>query len=89
LLVNENNAPDAWESETIASLIDSNRSDSPKFKAHIGEDEYRFLLPEFYGNGCIKCHGTGEGQLGYEVHPSKIDRKLDDFAGAISIVIKS
>ena len=79
----------AWESETISSLIDTNRDNSPKFKAQASEDQYRFLLPEFYGAGCIKCHGTQEGQLGHEVHPTKIDRKLDDFAGAISIVINN
>ncbi|PCJ63384.1 MAG: hypothetical protein COA79_00835 [Planctomycetota bacterium] len=87
LLVNENNAPDEWESKIIEDKLISSKSYTGK---PIGEDlgkSYRYILPEFYAPSCIKCHGTNEGQEGLKIHPSKLKRKIGDFAGAISVFL--
>jgi hypothetical protein len=88
LLVNKDNAPDNWESEVMdKNLLNTNQS-SGKAQIKTEKSVYRYLLPEFYSSSCINCHGTGDGQEGFAIHPSKIERKIDDFAGGISIQFK-
>jgi hypothetical protein len=89
LLVNNLNAPDAWEAETIeAALLNTNKlSGEPQFSAVDGQ--FRYMLPEFYEVGCINCHGTADGQEGLSIHPSDLARSVGDFGGAISITLEN
>lgn len=88
LLVNKNNKPDTWESQIIDTHLINTSKDDFVTKSTTTKGYFRYMLPEFYGTGCIGCHGTDNGQEGYDIHPSKIKRKLNDFAGAISISFK-
>ncbi|MCJ8343988.1 DUF3365 domain-containing protein [bacterium] len=89
LLVNKSNAPDAWESKVIDGKLlhtSKKRPGDSQFKDE--KTQFRFLLPEYYKPGCIGCHGTTKkSQEGYAIHPSRIQRKVFDFAGAISVRI--
>ena len=85
LLVNKDNAPDQWESEMIDNYLLNTRQGKTKAKFETDKRYFRYILPEFYGKNCISCHGTNRKQEGYKIHPSKIKRKLYDFAGAISV----
>jgi len=88
LIVNENNMPDSWESEVIDTHLLHTTKSQFKTRSIINKGFYRYILPEFYGPSCIGCHGTNEGQEGEYIHPSKLKRQLNDFAGAISISIR-
>lgn len=89
LVVNTDNKPDAWESEVIEQnllMTTFKKPGAPQIKDDA--ESYRYMLPEYYLAGCITCHGTDEGQEGYSIHPTKLDRSLFQFAGGISITIK-
>ena len=87
LLVNPKNAPDAWESEVIEqSLIMANSKTGKPVKKDFGY-RYRYILPEFYLPACIGCHGTGKGQEGTKIHPTRLKRDVGSFAGGISVTI--
>ncbi len=89
LLVNESNAPDGWETGVISTkMVDSNTANQQTYSETV-DGVFRLMLGEYYGQGCIGCHGTGPGQEGPSIHPSDMARKMGDFAGAISISIKS
>lgn len=88
LLVNKNNAPDDWESEVIDSVLLHTNKITAKPQSLDTPSEFRYLLPEFYAPAYIQCHGTNEGQEGFDIHPTKLARSVGNFAGAISIRIK-
>lgn len=88
LLVNKDNSPDEWESKVIdANLLNTTAKKPGDPQINKSDTAYRYLLPEYYKPGCIQCHGTKKGQEGYDIHPTKIQRKVFDFAGAISVKI--
>ncbi len=88
LLVNHNNKPDSWESGTIDKhFLHTSKKKPGQPQSIIENQKYRYMIPEYYKPGCIGCHGTGKGQEGFSIHPEKIERKVFDFAGAISINI--
>ena len=88
LLVNVNNKPEDWENKVIDQMIYQTKNNNVAFVEKQEKDQYRFLIPEYYGQGCIHCHGTKEGQLGNKIHPTNIERNIYDLAGAISIIFK-
>ena len=89
LLINKKNAPDAWELKIIGEnmLNTSQKTGKPVYE-QVGK-QFRYLLPEYYAPACIQCHGTGSGQEGFEIHPSKFPAKVGSFAGAISVIIET
>jgi hypothetical protein len=44
------------------------------------------LLPEYYRESCLSCHGEPQGEMDITNYP-KEGGKIGDLAGAISIVI--
>ena len=88
LLVNVKNGPDEWENTVINKMINKTKQTNKPFVTKRESNQYRFLIPEYYAQGCIQCHGTKKGQFGYDIHPTKIKRKLSDLGGAISIIFK-
>ena len=51
-----------------------------------GRDAFRVLVPEYYGAGCLRCHGEPKGEIDVTGYP-KEGGKLGDLAGAISITL--
>ena len=82
--------PDPWEKNILETRLLA--SDWPKGKAFTEEIDYegraafRMLLPEYYRESCLVCHGQPKGELDLTSYP-KEGGKTGDLAGAISIVI--
>lgn len=82
--------PDAWELEVISTRLSS--PDWPKGEPYTetveveGRPAFRMLLPEYYRESCLTCHGGPEGEMDVTGYP-KEGGEVGDLAGAISIVI--
>ncbi len=87
-LVNEANKADDWERGVIEGKFVSD--DWPKGETfaemaeHDGKSAYRLILPEYYKEGCMGCHG---GAAGEAIHAGKVEGNLGDVGGAISVAI--
>jgi hypothetical protein len=51
-----------------------------------GRAATRVLVPEYYGAGCLSCHGEPKGQIDITGYP-KEGGKLDQLGGVISITL--
>jgi len=49
-------------------------------------DAYRVLVPEYYTQGCLSCHGGPKGELDITGYP-KEGGKLGDLGGVISVTL--
>lgn len=90
VLRNRANQPDKWESEIIDEKFVS--PDHPMgehvYGEHVrsGKSAFRLILPEYYVESCLACHGDPKGRrdiTGYV----KEGAKLGDLGGAISVVL--
>jgi len=90
LVRNRKARPDSWEKNILETRFLT--TDWPKGKAFTEEVEFegrlafRMLLPEYYRESCLACHGTPKGELDITSYP-KEGGVVGDLAGAISIVI--
>lgn len=90
LVRNRQAGPDAWETDIIASKFLS--TDWPKgrpFSAMVqdkGQSAFRMMVPEYYGQSCLSCHGEPKGQLDVTGYP-KEGGKLGQLGAAISITL--
>jgi hypothetical protein len=90
LVRNRKSRPDAWETQVIHDKFMS--PDWPKGQMYgalassKGRSAFRVLVPEYYGHGCLSCHGVPEGEMDVTGYP-KEGRKLGDLGGAISITL--
>jgi Protein of unknown function (DUF3365) len=90
LVRNRKALPDEWENEVIESELIN--PDWPKDKIYTGEipnngrDAFRVLIPEYYGEGCLDCHGEPKGEIDVTGYP-KEGGKLGDLGGVISITL--
>lgn len=90
LIRNRKALPDSWENEVIMTkliLPDWPRnqiftSESPSK----GRSAFRILIPEYYGQGCLQCHGEPKGDIDVTGYP-KEGGKLGDMGGVISIAL--
>lgn len=84
------NRPDTWESSIIEDKFKSATWKKGQHVAvagtHKGKAGYRFILPEYYGQSCLKCHGGPKGALDI-TGGKKEGGKLGELGGAISFVI--
>jgi Protein of unknown function (DUF3365) len=82
--------PDAWETDVMVSQFLS--TDWPKgksFSATVQDDKrsaFRMMIPGYYTQPCLACHGEPKGQLDITGYP-KEGGKLGDLGGAISITL--
>ena len=90
LVRNRKARPDTWESEAILKKLMSEawpRGNIFTERTMKGSrPALRVLVPEYYGKGCLSCHGQPKGEIditGYR----KEGGKLGDLAGAISITL--
>ena len=87
---NRGNRPDAWEHEVIESKFKSsdwktNQTFSEEHE-HKGKSAYRLLIPEYYKESCLGCHGEPKGEKDI-TGGKKEGGKLGELGGAISVVI--
>lgn len=89
-LRNPLNMPDEWENKMIETeLRAANRRQGrpvAEEAAHDGKQAVRFLLPEYYTQACLACHGEPRGEPDITGTPRE-GGKLGELGGAISIVI--
>ncbi|MDH3668844.1 MAG: DUF3365 domain-containing protein [Paracoccaceae bacterium] len=90
LVRNRKARPDAWEREVVEQKFLS--GDWPKGEPYTETAEYegrpafRMLLPEYYRESCLSCHGGPQGETDITGYP-KEGGKIGDLGGVISIVI--
>jgi hypothetical protein len=82
--------PDAWESEHIEKqLLAPDWPEGQVFTTMAqsgGRDAFRMLVPEYYTEGCLTCHGEPQGEIDVTGYP-KEGGKLGDLGGVISITL--
>lgn len=90
LVRNRKARPDKWERSVIedkfstaewprGQLYSANAEDS-------GGDAFRVMVPEYYGEACLACHGSPAGDLDITGHP-KEGGAFGDLGGSISITL--
>ena len=87
---NRSNRPDKWEHQVIEEFFKS--SDYEHGKPHFGHaarkgrDGFRLMIPEYYKESCLKCHGGPKGSRDI-TGGKKEGGKLGELGGAISVGI--
>lgn len=90
LVRNRKALPDEWETRVIENRLLS--PDWPEGQAFSewttvnGRDAFRVLVPEYYTEGCLSCHGEPRGEQDITGYPME-GGKLGDLGGAISITL--
>lgn len=88
LVRNRKALPDDWEMEIINSKLSS--ADWPKNKVFSqlaeknGRKAYRVLVPEYYSENCLSCHGEPRGEIDITGYP-KEGGHTGQLGGVISI----
>lgn len=90
LVRNRKARPDPWESEMIRTKLtaaswkkgDPFSSDAPRNN----RPALRVLVPEYYTEGCLSCHGEPKGTMDLTGYPME-GGKLGDLGGVISIAL--
>jgi len=87
---NRANRPDKWEANVIETMFkdpgyEKNKVHTGNAK-HKGKDAYRLILPEYYKQACLNCHGEPKGAKDI-TGGKKEGGKLGELGGAISFVI--
>ena len=87
---NRANKPDAWEDGVIEKSFKKPdyKKDAPFFEMadHNGKKAFRLILPEYYGEPCLACHGEPKGAMDITGN-KKEGAKLGDLGGAISFAL--
>jgi len=87
---NRANRPDKWESDVIENKF--KKADYEKNKVYVenadhkGKPAFRLILPEYYKQACLKCHGEPKGATDI-TGGKKEGGKLGELGGAISFVL--
>jgi hypothetical protein len=88
LVRNRKSRPDEWETQVITEKLLS-----PDWKMgavysslteSAGRPAFRVMVPEYYGQGCLACHGAPAGEVDITGYP-KEGGALGDLGGVISI----
>lgn len=90
LVRNRKARPDPWEKNVIETrLLAADWPTGKSFTEEVefeGRPAFRMLLPEYYRESCLACHGEPMGEPDITNYP-KEGGKVGDLGGAISIVI--
>uniref|UniRef100_UPI003B52136F Tll0287-like domain-containing protein n=1 Tax=Roseovarius indicus TaxID=540747 RepID=UPI003B52136F len=90
LVRNRKARPDEWENEVIVTKFQA--ADWPVGEAFYeetavdGKPAFRMLIPEYYSESCLACHGSPKGETDVTGFP-KEGGSVGDLAGAISITL--
>lgn len=87
---NRANRPDKWEADVIEKQFKNPGYEKNKVfvaeAAHKGKSAFRLILPEYYKQACLNCHGEPKGEKDI-TGGKKEGGKLGELGGAISFVI--
>ncbi len=85
---NSKNLPDGWENSIIDRQFKSAqyKKGEPHTEAKTRKG-YRFIMPEYYQESCLSCHGAPKGEADI-TGGLKEGGKLGELGGAISITIR-
>lgn len=87
---NRANRPDGWESEVIEKQFRTPGYPTGKPVSATtmadGKKAFRLILPEYYTQSCLACHGEPKGERDI-TGGKKEGAKLGDLGGAISVTI--
>ncbi len=87
---NRANRPDKWEKSIISGKFAKSEYEKgkPFFESAKvkGKAAFRYILPEYYSESCLSCHGTPKGSLDI-TGGKKEGGVLGELGGAISLII--
>jgi len=90
LVRNRKARPDQWESNVIESRFKSAEWSRGRLFSEIADGSnglaFRVMVPEYYGQACLACHGSPKGEMDVTGYP-KEGGKLDELGGSISITL--
>lgn len=90
LVRNRKARPDKWENQVIIEKFQDPAwvTGEAYFETTSvnGQDAFRMLIPEYYSESCLACHGSPTGETDVTGFP-KEGGKVGDLAGAISITL--
>ncbi len=89
LVRNRKARPDAWEAEVIATKLlqpDWPRGQPYSAMVQEGRAAFRIMVPEYYGESCLACHGLPKGEMDKTGYP-KEGGKVGDLGAVISITL--
>jgi Protein of unknown function (DUF3365) len=90
LVRNRKARPDPWESDVMRNKL--LRADWPRGQAFAdevnagGRSAYRMMMPEYYANSCLSCHGSPKGETDITGYP-KEGGKEGDLGAVISVTL--
>lgn len=91
LVRNRKARPDDWEAAVLADKFQSGSwTEGEAFFEEVtvgGQPMFRMLIPEYYSDSCLTCHGAPKGEVDVTGFP-KEGGAAGDLAGAISITLK-
>jgi len=87
---NRKNRPDAWEDKVIEGTFKAPGAEKGKAFSEMttvdGKNAYRLILPEYYIESCMGCHGEPKGATDIS-GGKKEGKKVGDLGGAISVTV--
>lgn len=90
LVRNRKSRPDAWEAGVIKDHLLSPDWVKGEVYSEVtevkGRPAFRAMVPEYYGEGCLACHGAPKGEVDITGYP-KEGGTLGDLGGVISITL--
>ena len=90
LVRNRKSRPDSWESEVIRSKL--LQEGWPRGQAYSAETDtkgrpaFRMMMPEYYANSCLNCHGSPKEETDITGYP-KEGGKEGDLGAVISVTL--
>ncbi len=90
LVRNRKSRPDQWEGDVIRGKL--LQSDWPRGQAYSaiadskGRPSFRMMMPEYYANSCLSCHGSPKGEMDITGYP-KEGGKEGDLGAIISVTL--
>jgi hypothetical protein len=88
LVRNRKSRPDEWETKVITENLLSPEWQTGEVYSSLtaveGRPAFRVMVPEYYGEGCLSCHGSPAGEVDITGYP-KEGGALGDLGGVISI----
>jgi hypothetical protein len=89
LVRNRKARPDAWEAGVISTkLLQADWPRGQPFSATVqdGRPAFRIMVPEYYVESCLTCHGMPKGEMDKTGYP-KEGAKVGDVGAVISITL--
>jgi hypothetical protein len=90
LVRNRKSRPDSWESEVIRSkLLQEGWPRGQAYSAETntkGRPAFRMMMPEYYANSCLNCHGSPKEETDITGYP-KEGGKEGDLGAVISVTL--